>query len=143
MARLPRRAVHAGSLSNGTPLPERLADLIGRRYDGIAAEGIAMHEALPPPAPPGRRGRRKRRRGHSQALRLRDNRDGVLRFTRDPAVPATNNEAERARRPLKVRQKISGSFRSAEGARNHAVLRTVLEPSGDPADLAGRAGRVA
>ncbi len=57
-ARLLRRAVHAGSLSEGKPLPERLADLIGRRYDGIVAEGIAMHGALPPPAPPGRRGRR-------------------------------------------------------------------------------------
>ncbi len=124
-ARLLRCAVHAVSLSEGKPLPERLADLIGSRYDSIVAEGIAMHGALPPP--PGRRGRRKRRRGHSPALRLRDNRDGVLRFTRDPAVPATNNEAERALRPLKVRQKISGSFRSAEGARNHAVLRTVLD----------------
>ena len=86
-----------------------------------------MHESLPQPAPPGRRGRRKRRRGHNLALRLRDNREGVLRFTRDPAVPATNNEAGRALRPLKVRQKISGSFRSAEGARNQAVLRTVLD----------------
>ncbi len=127
MGRLLRRAVHAANLSDGKPLPARLADLIGRRYDGIVANGIAMHESLPPPAPPGKRGRRKRRRGHNLALRLRDNREGVLRFTRDPAVPATNNEAERALRPLKVQQKISGSFRSAEGARNQAVLRTVLD----------------
>ncbi|MCY4005792.1 MAG: transposase [Rhodobacteraceae bacterium] len=60
-------------------------------------------------------------------LRLRNNREDVLRFTRDPTVPVTNNEAERALRPLKVQQKISGSFRSPEGARNHAVLRTVLD----------------
>ncbi len=57
--------------------------------------------------------------------RLRDNRDGVLRLARDPAVSAPGHEAERARRPLKVRQKISGSFRSEAGARNHAELRTV------------------
>ncbi len=118
-ARLLRRAVHAVNLSEGKPLPERLADLIGSRCDSIVAEGVAMHAALPPPAPPGRRGRRKRRRGH--------NRDGVLRFTRDPAVPAPDNEAERALRPLKVRQKIPGSFRSETGARNHAALRTVLD----------------
>ncbi|MCY4006271.1 MAG: DUF6444 domain-containing protein [Rhodobacteraceae bacterium] len=49
------------------------------------------------------------------------------RHARGPAVPATNNEAERALRPLKVQQKISGSFRSEAGARNHAALRTVLD----------------
>ncbi len=51
----------------------------------------------------------------------------VLRFTRDPTVPATNNEAERMLHPLKVQQKIFGSFRSPKGARNHAVLRTGLD----------------
>ena len=92
MGRLHRRAVHAVNLSDGKPLPARLVDLIGRRYDGIVADRIAMHEFLPPP---GKRGRRKRRRGHNLALRLRDNREGVLRFTRDPAVPATNNDVNR------------------------------------------------
>jgi len=125
MARLPRRAVHAVNLPEGKPLPERLADLIGRSHDGIVAAGIAMHGARPPPAPPGRRGRRKRRRGHSPVLRLRDSREGVLRFTRGPAVPATGNGAGRALRPLRVQQRISGSLRSAEGAQNHAALRTV------------------
>ncbi len=152
MARLLRRAVHAVNLSEGKPLPERLRDLIVRRYDRIVAEGLAMHEARPPPPAKGSRGRRKRRRGHNLALRLRDNRDGVLRFTRDPAVPATNNEAERALRPLKVQQTISGSFRSEAGARNHAALRTILntarkqgrnllETLRAPPDQAGRAAR--
>ncbi len=92
---------------------------------GIVAEGVAMHEARPPPPSKGRRGRRKRRRGHSPALRLRESRDGVLRLARDPAVSAPGNEAGRALRPLKVRQRISGSFRSEAGARNRAALRTV------------------
>ncbi len=51
--------------------------------------------------------------------------DGVLRLARDPAVPAPGSEAERALRPLKVRQRISGSFRSEAGARDRAALRTV------------------
>jgi len=75
----------------------------------------------------------------------------VLQFTRDPAVPPTNNEAERALWPLKVQQRISGSFRSAEGARNHVVLRTVLEhgpetglePAGDASRIAGQTDRAA
>ncbi len=127
MARLLRRAIHAVNLSDGKPLPTRLTDRIGRRYDGIVAAGLSLHESLPPPAQPGKRGRRKRRRGHNLVRRPRDNREGVLRFTRDPTVPATNNAAGRALRPVKVQQKISGSFRSAEGARNHAALRTVLD----------------
>ena len=127
MARLLRRAIHAVNLSDRKPLPARLADRIGRRTDSIVAGGLAWHEARPPPPTKGRRGRRKRRRGHNLVLRLQDNREGVLRFTRDPTVPATNNEAERALRPLKVQQKISGSFRSEAGARNHAVLRTGLD----------------
>ncbi len=127
MARRLRRAIHAVNLSEGKPLPARLADRIGRRTDSIVAAGISMHESRPPPPTKGRRGRRKRRRGHNLVRRLQDNREGVLRFTRDPTVPATNNEAERALRPLKVQQKISGSFRSTTGAQNHAVLRTVLD----------------
>ncbi len=127
MARRLRRAIHAVNLSEGKPLPARLADRIGRRYDSIVAGGLAWHESRPPPPTKGRRGRRKRRRGHNLVRRLQDNREGVLRFTRDPTVPATNNEAERALRPLKVQQKISGSFRSTTGAQNHAVLRTVLD----------------
>ncbi len=132
MARRLRRAIHAVNLSEGKPLPARLADRIGRRTDSIVAAGISMHESRPPPPTKGRRGRRKRRRGHNLARRLQDNREGVLRFTRDPTVPATNNEAERALRPLKVQQKISGSFRSTTGAQNHAVLRTVLDTARKP-----------
>ncbi len=48
-------------------------------------------------------------------------------FTRDPAEPATNDQAERDLRMLKVHQKISGCYRSERGARNHAVLRTLIE----------------
>ncbi len=113
------------NLSEGKPLPARLADRIGWRTDSIVAAGLAWHESRPPPPTKGRR-------GHNLVLRLQDNREGVLRFTRDPTVPATNNEAERARRPLKVQQKISGSFRSTTGAQNHAVLQTGLDTARKP-----------
>jgi transposase len=49
-----------------------------------------------------------------------------LRFLIDPGVPFTNNLAERDLRMMKVRQKISGCFRTATGAENFATLRTVL-----------------
>jgi len=49
-----------------------------------------------------------------------------LRFLHDPAVPFSNNEAERDVRMMKLRQKISGGFRSVEGADDFATIRSFL-----------------
>ena len=68
----------------------------------------------------------KRRIGHNPALRLRDHKRAVLRFLTDLEVGFTNNEAERDLRMMKLRQKISGGFRSAQGAGNFAILRSVI-----------------
>jgi len=50
----------------------------------------------------------------------------VLRFVSGPSVPFTNNQAEQDLRMMKLRMKISGGFRSAQGARDCATLRSVL-----------------
>ena len=50
----------------------------------------------------------------------------MLRFLTDPQVPFTNNLAERDVRMMKLRQKISGGFRSEDGAKDFAVIRSVL-----------------
>ena len=54
----------------------------------------------------------------------------MLRFLTDPTVPFTNNLAEQDARMMKVRQKISGGFRSEAGARDFArdfaTIRSVL-----------------
>src|SRR5690242_10097409 len=62
------------------------------------------------------RGRQRRRVGHNLLLRLSTRREDVLRFLTDADVPFTNNQAERDGRMMKVKQKISGGFRSEEGA---------------------------
>ena len=48
-------------------------------------------------------------------------------FSNDLAVPFTNNEAEQDLRMTKTRQKVSGCFRTLEGAENFCILRTVIE----------------
>ena len=64
--------------------------------------------------------------GHNLLLRLSTRRLDVLRFLTDPKVPFTNNLAERDGRMMKLRQKISGGFRSDDGANDFAVIRSVL-----------------
>ena len=50
----------------------------------------------------------------------------MLRFLANPIVLFTNNLAERDGRMMKLRQKISGGFRSEDGAKDFAVIRSVL-----------------
>ncbi len=50
----------------------------------------------------------------------------MLRFLTDPSIPFTNNLAERDGRMMKLRQKISGGFRSEDGAKDFALIRSLL-----------------
>jgi transposase len=128
MQRLLRRACHAANLARerGVPLKPGLIALIERCYDGILANGLAFHEAQPTLAKAKRRGRQPRRVGHNLLLRLSSRKQDVLRFLTDPSVPFTNNLAERDGRMMKLRQKISGGFRAENGAKDFAVIRSVL-----------------
>ncbi len=59
-------------------------------------------------------------------LRFSTYKQDTLRFLHDPAVPFTNNEVERDGRMMKLRQKISGGFRSLQGATEFAIVRSFL-----------------
>jgi transposase len=128
MRRLLRRACHATNLAReqGVPLKPGLIALIERHYDAIVAQGLAFHEAQPALAKTRRRGRPPRRVGHNLLLRLSIRKSDVLRFLADPSVPFTNTLAERDGRMMKLRQKISGGFRSEAGAKDFAVVRSLL-----------------
>ena len=131
MQRVLRRACHAANLARDRGVPPSLIALIERCYDSILAEGLAFHEAQAPLAQPvkggrKRRGRVPRRTGHNLLLRLATRKQDTLRFLHDPTVPFTNNQAERDGRMMKLRQKISGGFRSAEGAMDFALIRSLF-----------------
>jgi len=132
MQRLLRRACHATNLADerGAPLKPGLIAVFERCYDTILADGLAFHEAQSPlvraVGTGKRRGRQPRRVGHNLLLRLSTRKLDVLRLLTDPSVPFSNNLAERDGRMMKLRQKISGGFRSMEGAMEFAVIRSLL-----------------
>jgi transposase len=104
-------------------IPDLKVNRLIKLYDKIVDEGISYHECLPAFSEKKGRGRKARRIGHNLALRLKNHRDDVLRFLTNPHVPFTNNQAERDIRMMKCKQKISGGFRSVEGAEIFARMR--------------------
>ena len=82
----------------------------------------------PPPDKPAvaKRGRTKRSKARNLLERLINYEEDVLRFMTNACVPFTNNAAENAIRMTKVHQKISGCFRSDDGAKIFCRVRGYL-----------------
>ena len=74
----------------------------------------------------GTRGRLKQSKAANLLSRLREHRQDVWRFMREDGVPFTNNLAEQALRMSKVKQKISGCFRTEHGADTFFIIRSYL-----------------
>jgi hypothetical protein len=71
-------------------------------------------------------GRSKQRQGHNLLERLKTFKTETPRFMTDFDVPFTNNLAEQDLRMMKVKMKISGCFRTFDGAEIFATLRSVV-----------------
>lgn len=83
-------------------------------YDRLLAEADRLHPAAL--SPPGQRGRPKQSAARNLLDRLLTRKTQVLTFLLDVLVPFDNNLAERDVRMVKVQQKVSGTFRCAQGA---------------------------
>ena len=124
MMTLLRTACHEVNVSATGVLPaERLA-YFRLVYEVLLLDG----EAVNPKAgkEPGKRGKAKQNKAYNLLLRLRGYGDDVWRFAYDSNVPFTNNIAEQAVRMNKVKQKISGCFRTMDGLQNFCIIRSYL-----------------
>ena len=109
----------------GGCLSESAAGRFRRRYRNLLTR--AERECPPPAAKTTpRRGRVARSKARNLLERLRDYETETLRFMTDPRVPFTNNKGENDIRMTKVQQKISGCFRSFEGAQIFCRVRSYL-----------------
>lgn len=99
------------------------------RYQAILAQGLADNP-LPPLGQTStkkpKRGRPRRSPPRNLLERLQAHSASVLGFMYDFTLPFDNNQAERDLRMMKLKQKISGGFRSEEGARRFCRIRGYL-----------------
>lgn len=120
-------AVRAAREAGKRALPTEQVKAFVERYWAAVRLGLAYHRQLPKLETKSKtRGRRKQRLGHNLLDRLKKFKTETLRFLTDFDVPFTNNLAEQDLRMMKVKMKISGGFRTLEGARIFALLRSVV-----------------
>ena len=109
------------------PLPPERQAWFAAQWDELLVRGEAFNpENIPEGAPRGTQGRHKQSKAYNLLKRLRVYRADVWRFMTDEGVPFTNNLAEQALRMSKVRQKVSGCFRTPHGGKTFFTIRSYL-----------------
>ena len=96
------------------------------QYRRLVRQGYASNPFKQPPRRKGQRGRAARPKAVNLLDRLDQYEDWILAFIVHEQVPFTNNQAERDVRMAKVKQKISGCFRTWKGARTFATVRSYI-----------------
>lgn len=121
------RQVQTAQADGHTSLTQEQLQAFEARYQTLLEQGFAANPPLaPPPDAPKKRGRPKQSPPRNLLLRLQSQQASVLGFMHEFAIPFDNNQAERDIRMMKLKQKISGCFRSEGGAHRFSRIRGYL-----------------
>ncbi len=118
--------INKRTLEAGGVLSKYMQQKFRQEYRKIVADGETECPLPKEKRKKGQRGRIKKSKSRNLLERLRDFEDDTLRFMTLNVVPFTNNQGERDIRMTKVQQKVSGCFRSIEGARFFCRIRSYL-----------------
>jgi transposase len=110
----------------GGALDAKESEKYRRKYRNIIKQGEVECPEPIRPKKKGKRGRIKKSKSRNLLERLRDYKEDTLRFMDNELVPFSNNLSENDIRMTKVQQKISGCFRSTNGARIFCRVRSYL-----------------
>jgi transposase len=105
------------------PLPGSAAEAARQQYRQILSQA---EQEEPTPKPKVGKGRPKNTPGRNLLRRLKEYEAAVLAFALVEDVPFTNNQAERDLRGAKIKQKVSGCFRTQQGSKVYARLQAVI-----------------
>ena len=120
-----KKSVDSNRLDKKTSVPKVEMTKYIKRYKLLVDEGLNINPEQPKPA--GRRGRAKQTKARLLLVRLQERQDEYLRFAKDFNVPFDNNQAERDFRMAKVKQKVSGCFRSDKGEKSFATIYSFMQ----------------